>query len=482
MASLSPRPSGAVLPRRPPAPRPLPRHPGFWGFFKALRDNPIAAWAEPAYRDPYMLVPGRGLRPGLLFVTEPDMLRRIFIDAVEIYDKGDIVRRRLQPFLGDSLLIAGPESWRPQRRIAAPLFSARRVEASLPAMVAVAREAEARLAALPRGEGIDAAEAMSGFAYEVISRIAFSSDTVSDPPAFSHAIAAYFDTLGRVDLASYLRLPPWIPTLDRLRARPSLALFRREIGGIVARRQARLEAEGEDALPDDLLTRLLTSPDPQTGQRLPGSLVYDDAVTFLAAGHETTANVLTWTLFLLSENPEWDHRVAEEAASVLGGRDPAPDDLPRLEALRMVVDETMRLYPPAPVIPRVAAQADRLGAVDVPPGTFVFTSPYVSHRHRLRWEEPDAFRPERFAAGCRDAIDRFAYFPFGAGPRVCIGAAFSMQEVTVALAILLQRFRFEAIRPDEVFPQATITLRPRAGLPMRVLPRRQARDRARPGT
>ncbi len=457
--------------RRPPAPTPLPQHPGFWGFFSALRENPIAAWAEPAYREPYMLLPARGLRPSLLFVTDPEMLRRIFIDAVEIYDKGDIVRRRLQPFLGDSLLIAGLESWRPQRRIAAPLFAAKRVEASLPAMVAVAREEEARLAALPAGTEIDVSSAMSGFAYAVISRIAFSSDTVSDPPAFSHAIASYFDTLGRVDLASYLRLPEWIPTLGRIRARPSLALFRREIGGIVARRRARLREDGEEALPDDLLTRLLTARDPQTGEHLSEALVYDDAVTFLAAGHETTANVLTWALFLLSENPDWDRRVAEEASAVLGGRDPTPADLQRLEVLRMVVDETMRLYPPAPIIPRVAAQADRLGPVDVQPGAFVFTAPYVSHRHRLRWEEPDFFRPERFAARRREAIDRFVYFPFGAGPRVCIGAAFSLQEVAVALSILLQRFRFEASRPEQVFPQATITLRPRAGMPMRVLRR-----------
>jgi cytochrome P450 len=134
----------------------------------------------------------------------------------------------------------------------------------------------------------------------------------------------------------------------------------------------------------------------------------------------------------------------------------------------MVVDETLRLYPPAPVIPRVAAVADRLGDIEVTPGTFVFTAPYVSHRHRLRWEDPDAFRPERFAPGRRETIDRFAYFPFGAGPRVCIGASFSIQEVLTALAILLPRFRFEALRPQEVEPLATITLRPGKGMPMRI--------------
>jgi cytochrome P450 len=466
-----PASSAARPPRRPPAPDPLPRHPGFWGFFRALRDNPIAAWAEPAYREPYMHLKGGRIRPSLLFVTDPAMLRRIFVDAVEVYDKGDLVRRRLTPMLGDSILIAPLERWRPQRRIAAPLFAARRVEACLPAMVAIAREEEARLRALPPGTEIDVSQAMSTFAYEVISRIAFSSDTVSDPLAFSRAIGAYFDTLGRVDAASYLRLPTWVPTPDRIRARPALALFRREIGGIVARRRERLEREGAEALPDDLLTRLLLTPDPQTGRPLPPGLVYDDAITFLAAGHETTANTLTWLLFLLSENPDWDRRLAEEATKVLGGRDPAPADLERLVEMRMVLDETLRLYPPAPIIPRVPVAADRLGDVEVAAGDFVFTAPFVSHRHRARWEDPDAFRPERFAPGAREAIDRFAYFPFGAGPRVCIGAAFSIQEVMVALAVLLPQFRFEAIRPEEVVPQATIALRPRHGMPMRVLRR-----------
>ena len=456
--------------RRPPAPLPLPRNPGFWEFFRALKSNPIAAWSEEAYRAPYVHLPGGLMRPSLLFVTDPALLRRIFIDAVEVYDKGDIVRRRLSPFLGDSILIAGLESWRPQRRIAAPMFTARRVSSGLPSMVEAVEAEARRLEGIAGGED-DIAEAMSGLAYDIIARIAFSSDTVSDPRAFSRAIAAYFDTLGRIDLASYLRLPEWVPTLGRIRARPALALFRKEIGAIVARRRERLAREGAGALPDDLLTRLLTTPDPQSGETLSADLVYDDAVTFLAAGHETTANVLTWTLFLLSENPDWNERLVEEISSVLGSGAPTPEALDQLVLTRMVVDETLRLYPPAPMIPRVAAVADRLGDIEVKPGTVIFTAPYVSHRHRLRWEEPDAFRPERFAQGRRESIDRFAYFPFGAGPRVCIGAAFSIQEVLTALAILLPRFRFEALRPQEVEPLATITLRPGKGMPMRIVRR-----------
>ncbi|MHB2167881.1 cytochrome P450 [Alsobacter sp. R-9] len=464
-------PGSLAGPRVPPAPAPLPAQLPFWDFFRALRANPIAAWPLEAYEKPYLLLEGGPLRPDLLFVSDPAMVKRIFLDAVDVYDKGEVVRRRLRPFLGDGVLIAATESWRPQRRIAAPMFQARRVEAFFPDMLAAAVQEAERLEALGPDAVTDMHDALVGFTYDVIARTAFSADSVSDPHAFSRAIAAYFDTLGRLDAASYLNLPSWVPTLGRLRAMPSLALFRREIGGIIARRRKRLEDEGAPALPDDLLTRLLTSTDPQTGQTLSPERVYDNAVTFLAAGHETTANVLAWTLFLLSENPEWDDRVVHEIRREVPDGVPTPAALARLEATRMVVDEAMRLYPPAPLIPRMPLSNDRLGPVDVRAGTIVITAPFVSHRHRAHWDEPDAFRPERFAPGRREAVDRYVYFPFGVGPRVCIGATFAVQEALTALAVLLPRLRFVATAPQDVFPQATITLRPGSSLPMRLEPR-----------
>jgi len=467
MSAAALAPSDAVA-RRPPAPVPLPRQLPFWSFFRALRENPIAAWPIAAYEEPYLLLKGGALRPDLLFVTDPAMVKRILLDAVDVYDKGDVVRRRLQPFLGDSILIAAAASWRPQRRIAAPMFQTRRVEAFFPDMLAAAQAQLERLTDAGAEPVVDMHDELIGFTYDVIARTAFSRDSVSDPHAFSRAIAAYFDTLGRLDAASYLNLPTWVPTLDRLRARPALAYFRTEIGRIIDRRRERLRTEGVAALPDDLLTRLLTATDPQTGQTLPAERVYDNAVTFLAAGHETTANVLAWTLFLLSEHPAWDERVVAEIRREVGPEGPTPETPGRLVETRMVVDEAMRLYPPAPLIPRMPLADDRLGPVDVRAGSVVITSPFVSHRHRRYWDEPDAFRPERFAPDRRDAIDRFVYFPFGAGPRVCIGASFAMQEVLTALAVLLPRLRFTCTAPEQVHPQATITLRPGRSLPMRV--------------
>jgi cytochrome P450 len=461
-------PPAARASRRPPAPIPHADMLGFWGFFKALRANPIAAWSQAAYERPFVKLDGGRLRPDLLFVADPAMVRHVLLDRVSNYDKGDVVRRRLQPALGDGVLIAGEKSWRPQRRITAPLFQPRRIDAFFPDMLSVAKAEALRLADLGDDVVIDVHDAMIGLTYNVIARTAFSSETVSDPAAFSRAIADYFDTAGRVDLASYLRLPEWIPTIGRLRARPALKLFRREIGGIIDRRRQALTRHGVGGVPDDLLTRLLTSIDPQTGATLDPERVYDNTVTFLAAGHETTANVLAWTLFLLSEYPEWDQRVFEEITREIGTADPTPEALGRLTLTRQVIDEAMRLYPPAPLIPRIALEADQIGSIDVRAGTIVFTAPFISHRHRAFWSDPDAFDPTRFAPDKRDAIDRHVYFPFGVGPRVCIGAQFAIQEVLVALAVLLKRWRFVATEPDKVFPHATITLRPADKLPMRL--------------
>jgi cytochrome P450 len=466
-APLIARPAAAPS-RDPPAPDPPETLPGFVGFLRALSCNPVEAWPRAAYDEPYLHWRGRGLRPDVLFVTDPPMVRHILLDRVSVYDKGDIVRRRLSAALGDSMLVAPEESWRAQRRAVSAMFAPRRVEALHAAMIAAVDAAAAPLDALPDGAVVDIHDLMIALTYQVISRTLFSSDGVSDPQAFSHAIAGYFDTLGRVDLASYLNLPAWVPTTARLKARTPLALFRREIGGIIARRMARLERDGIEALPDDLLTRLLTAKHPDTGEPMPANLVYDNALTFLAAGHETTANTLCWVLFLLSDYPDWQARVVAELNRVVATADPTPDRLRDLVVTRMVLDETLRLYPPAPFIPRQALRDDRCGPVDVRRGTLVFTSPFVAHRHTAYWDNPRAFNPARFAGNRRETIDRFLYFPFGAGPRVCIGAGFAVQEILIVLARLLTRWRFTATRPDAVKPLATITLTPAPPLPMRV--------------
>jgi cytochrome P450 len=219
------------------------------------------------------------------------------------------------------------------------------------------------------------------------------------------------------------------------------------------------------------VTLLLDARDSETGAALSDDVIHDNLVTFIGAGHETTANALTWTLFLLSEFPSEFDRLAAEVDAVAGRKAPTADEISRLTVVRMIAEESMRLYPPVPYISRQAVAGDMLGGKTITPNTRVVISPWIVHRHRTLWEEPDLFEPERFAPGRRPLIPRFAYLPFGAGPRICVGAAFAMQEIVVALAMIAQRFRPRLAEGAKIEPVARITLRPAHGMPMWLEPR-----------
>jgi len=273
-------------------------------------------------------------------------------------------------------------------------------------------------------------------------------------------------TFGRIDLASILNLPSWLPTPAALRARPALAVFRSIVDRIVAQRR---QDPGREVR--DLLDRLMLAPDPKTNRKLPPGTVADNVLTFLAAGHETTGNALSWIFYLLSLYPETEEAVTAELRAAFGEGPPRRDLFGRLVMTRAVIDETLRLYPPVPFIGREAICKDTLAGRPIKPGTQVLISPWIVHRHRLLWEEPDAFRPERFLPREKQSIRRGAFIPFGLGPRTCIGEGFAVQEMITVLAVILPVFRFRLADPRAVFPEARITLHPRGGMPMIVTPR-----------
>src|SRR6185312_4567941 len=303
-------------------------------------------------------------------------------------------------------------------------------------------------------------------AYDIISRTVFSGDVTMDYARMSKALLTYLETLGRIDMLGLLGLPRWVPTPDRLRAQPALRYFRREMEALIERRKALLERDAASA-PNDLLTLLLTAHDPEGDTLFSVREVFDNVITFVFAGHETTANALAWTLYLLSQFPDVDARLAREVAGV--------DDsimttgaLPTLPFTSAVLEEAMRLYPPAPFISREAVAADVVGGVAIKPRTSVLISTWILHRHRLLWQNADEFDPTRFLAPQRDTIPRFAYLPFGAGPRVCIGMGFAMQEAMIVLTAVARRFRLELADDHKVEPLARITLRPKGGLMMQL--------------
>jgi cytochrome P450 len=221
--------------------------------------------------------------------------------------------------------------------------------------------------------------------------------------------------------------------------------------------------------PADLLTLLLRALDPSTGQPMSLAEVRSNILTFLSAGHETTANTLAWSLFLLSQAQDWALRVREEADRELAG--PVEGLADRLVMTRAVVDEALRLYPPIAALSRSAEEGDSLAAQEIKPGALIVIAPYVLHRHRALWEQPDRFDPRRFLPERRAGMTRYAYLPFGAGPRTCIGSSFALQEATLLLAVLVQRFDMRLTPGAKVWPQQKITLRPAHGLPMLITPR-----------
>jgi cytochrome P450 len=415
--------------------------------------NAVAAWGANAYRERYVY--DRNWMQDFLLVNDPDGVRHVLLDNVGNYVKSRQVQRTTGPALGNGLFNADGESWKFQRRTTAPMFSMRHVTEFSPAMAAIA---ETELDNWRAGETFDAAEAMMKLTYRIITHTMFSDDVKVDYQAMAGHFVTYLDTLGRIDVLTTLGLPHWAPTPKRIRAGHAMRFFRREIGALIARRGAEIARDPASA-PRDLLTLLLTARDPEGGTLFGPQEVYDNVVTFIFAGHETTANALAWTLYLLSQFPDADARVAEEVRAADG-------DISKLVYTRMVLEESLRLYPPAPFISRDSVAADKVGPIEIRAKTSVLISPWIIHRHRELWDAPEYFDPERFAVGRREAIHRYAYIPFGAGPRICIGMGFSMQEALVCLSAILRRFRLTLVEGHPVAPLARLTLRPEFGLKM----------------
>jgi cytochrome P450 len=430
-----------------------------------LGKNPIATFGAPSYRMPYVPYPSRLRR--FLMVNDPEGVKRVLLDNAGNYIKADQVQRQLRPALGNGLVTAEGGDWKSQRRAIAPVFQMRHISSFAPAMAQATEDMLVRWRSRTGGEPVDIADEMMRLTYDIISRTVFSSDVTMDYRAMARAIAVYFDNIGRVDLLAALGAPDWLPTPRRVRAWPALRFFRREMNALIARRRALLAGESTKA-PNDLLTLLLTARDPETGTHFGEAEVFDNVMTFIFAGHETTANALAWSLYLLSQFPDADARLAQEVQTVLTGRAAGADDLASLVYTRMVLEESMRLYPPAPLLAREALGRDMIGGHMVEPKTVILIPPWVIHRHQALWDDPEYFDPERFAPGRREKIHRFAYIPFGAGPRICIGAGFAMQEAVICLATIMQQWRAELVPGHPVMPLARITLRPQYGLKMRL--------------
>ena len=389
-------------------------------------------------------------------VMDPAAIRRMLLENIDNYPKSLVTKNLLRPAIGESLFIAEGAHWRWQRRAAAPVFSHRNVMNLAPIMSAAAERSCERIAAAGT-RAIDMAEDMVRTTFDVISEVTFSGDGQMDATAVHGAIDAYIAEAGKLSLFDILGFPDWVPRPGRMFSGQAVRQMKQVADEAVEARRAR----GAQGVPD-LLDLLLAGEDPETRRQMNTAELRDNLLTFIVAGHETTALTLAWSLYLCAFDPQVQERARVEAQSVLQGRAAEGGDVEKLPFIRMIVDEALRLYPPAGMISRTAQAPDTLGGREVLPGDTVIIPIYALHRNKLLWDKPDMFRPDRFAD--RSAVERYAYLPFGDGPRICIGASFAIQEAVIILATLLSRFRFRPVPGRDPKPVMILTLRPEGGV------------------
>jgi cytochrome P450 len=426
----------------------MPLVPFLWQSWR----DPLLTWSRRHFEEPQLF--GQGPLGTVIVVSHPEGVRRVLTENAANYEKGALQRRVLGPLLADGLLLTEGEVWRRARRILAPLFTPARTAALSQRMTEVcrARVEGWSLSTGPRVLDIDSE--MSGLTFDILSATLFSDELGGEAKGFERALNRYLSVGARIDPLDVLDAPDWVPRLGRLASFRSAQFFERSVANLVKARRARMVA-GE-AMPSDLLSALLTARDEADGAGLNDREVAANILTFILAGHETTARTLGWALHLISRSPDVAARLKAEADAFDPTQAGWADHLPWTRA---VIEEAMRLFPPAPTLARIALGPDEIGGQAIPAGTTVIISPWVLHRHELLWDDPAAFRPERFLPANRKAIDRYAWIPFSAGPRVCIGAAFALQEATIALAAILGAADVEAITTVEPRPIHQITLR-----------------------
>tara|TARA_R110002167_G_scaffold26492_2_gene91220 strand:- start:2920 stop:4329 length:1410 start_codon:yes stop_codon:yes gene_type:complete len=427
--------------------------------------DPLLMWSERHFTEPQLH--GNSRLGEILVVSHPGGVRHVLTENAANYEKGALQRRVLGPMLADGLLLTEGDTWRRARRILAPLFTPARTRLMAERMAEVCRARVSGWQLEGRSRVLNIDSEMSGLTFDMLSATLFSDELEGDARGFEAALNRYLNVGARISPLDVVNAPRWIPRLGRLASGDTARFFEQRVTRLVTRRRARMEAG--DAAPDDLLTALLSAPDEADGTAGPPALndreIAANILTFILAGHETTARTLGWTLHLISRSPEVAARLKAEA-DAFDVSDPAWADA--LPWTRAVIEEAMRLFPPAPTLARRALGADVVGGQMIGAGATVVISPWLLHRHEKLWDEPDAFRPERFLPENRKAIDRYAYIPFSAGPRVCIGAAFAMQEAMIALVTILKAADIEAITPVEPRPTQQVTLRSRSPIRLRL--------------
>ena len=455
-------------PFEPPAPTPRTVPPSRLEIIRTVMRNPLELWGEPSYTLPW--IETKFFRERTLIVNDPGLIRHVLVDNAANYEMSEIRQLILRPILRDGLLTAEGEVWKRSRKAMAPVFTPRHAKGFAGQML---RQSELYVRKYEGGGVHDLSVDMTELAFAILSDTLFSGEIATETDNFADDVDRLLHRMGRVDPMDLLRAPHWVPRLTRIGGRRVLGKFRDIVSRTMAIRQEKM-AKDRAGVPEDFLTLLLEQARPDG---LTMDEIEDNILTFIGAGHETTARALAWTLYCIANTPDFRQKMEEEIDRVLAsGAEPVAwlDAMPHVRA---AFEEALRLYPPAPSINRAAIGPDSWTSsngktVRIDPGVTVLVMPWTLHRHELYWEKPRAFMPERFLPENRGSIGRFQFLPFGAGPRVCIGATFALQEAVIALAVLMRRFRFDMTPETDPWPVQKLTTQPAHGLPMKVTERR----------
>jgi cytochrome P450 len=434
-----------------------PEMEGVFGFLSEFRKDPVALF-QKTFRAHGDFARGRFLHTPAVFAFHPDDVQRVLVDNVGNYGKQTRGYDQLRVLLGNGLVTSQGDFWLRQRRIAQPAFARRRIAGFARTMLDSTEDTLRRWGDLEAsGEEIDVSAEMMQLTLRIAGLTMLSRDLEGESADIGQALTDIVEVFNE-NVASIIPFRRHLPTPRNLKARAASAKLDAVVYDIIERRRA-----GEGG--DDLLQMLVETVDEETGERMNDVQLRDEVMTMFLAGHETTANALTWTFTLLSRHPEVARKVERELDEVLGDGPLDPMRVRELGYLDRVIKESLRLMPPVWALGRRAEEADVLHGERIEPGTIVFLSPYVTHRHPEFWHNPEGFDPDRFLD---DVRPRYKYFPFAGGPRQCIGKHFAEMELALIAASVLRRFRIELSPGHPVVPQASVTLRPQFGVKARL--------------
>ncbi len=454
-------------PARPPKPDARKGNVSILKYFRLFRQDILSAQPARLYRAWMAEMRTPFFRSYMC--NDPELVDLVLKERPRDFPKSERIRVGLKPLLGESIFISNGDVWAHQRRIVDPAFEGGRIRKVFPAMWDSGVAAVERLQKLANGQPVEVEAQTSHVAMDVIFRTLFSVPIEHEIAAAAFAtFREHQDAQPVANITAVLPLPRWFPRFHSKKTRRTAQIIRDLIGQLTAER-AREISNG--TAPDDLATKIMTTPDPDTGQVFEHEEMVDQVAIFFLAGHETSAAALGWALYLLALHPDWQERIAAEAKAAFDPEKIYFSTLSKLRKSRAVFRESMRLYPPVPMFVREAAKGEVFRKRKVRRKSQIVLSPWHLHRHERLWDNPDEFDPDRFDTPNGKECLRSAYIPFSAGERVCPGSAFAMAEGTLLLAMLVRAFRFERISGRDPVPVARLTVRARDGIHLRLTPR-----------